>query len=76
MARRARLGLARSFQITTILPDFTVLDNVALAVQARESHSFRFVRSVSRDRRLAEAAFAHLQTVGLADRAGLRSGSL
>jgi len=76
MARRARRGLARSFQITTILPDFTVLDNVALAVQAREGHSFRFVRSVSRDKRLAETAYAHLQTVGLADRAGLRSGSL
>ena len=32
--RRARLGLVRSFQITSVLPDFSALDNVALAVQA------------------------------------------
>src|SRR6266545_6353282 len=40
--RRARRGLARSFQITSIYPEFTVLQNVALAVQARSGHSFRF----------------------------------
>jgi branched-chain amino acid transport system ATP-binding protein len=33
--RRSQLGLARSFQITSLFPDFTALDNVALAVQAR-----------------------------------------
>ena len=40
--RRARKGLARSFQITSIYPEFTTLDNVALAVQAHAGHSFRF----------------------------------
>src|SRR5213075_2893015 len=40
--RRARKGLARSFQITSIYPEFTALDNVALAVQAHAGHSFRF----------------------------------
>ena len=39
---RAALGLARSFQITSILPGFSVLENVALAVQARIGSSFRF----------------------------------
>ncbi len=39
---RARLGLARSFQITSILPGFSALENVALAVQARSGSSFRF----------------------------------
>src|ERR1700733_16327278 len=39
---RALRGLARSFQITSILPGFSVLENVALAVQAREGSSFRF----------------------------------
>ena len=43
-ARRARMGLARSFQITSIYREFTALQNVALAVQAREGHSFRFWR--------------------------------
>ena len=40
-ARRARLGLARSFQITSIFDSFTAEGNVALAVQATEPHSFR-----------------------------------
>ena len=40
--RRSRLGLARSFQITSLLPDFTAADNVALAAQAHDGHSFRF----------------------------------
>src|SRR5450830_955384 len=39
---RAALGLARSFQITSILPGFSVIENVALAVQARVGSSFRF----------------------------------
>src|SRR4051795_4507264 len=42
--RRARKGLARSFQITSVYNDFSALDNVALAVQARSGHSFRFWR--------------------------------
>src|SRR5256885_8027909 len=40
--KRARKGLARSFQITSIYPEFSALDNVALAVQAHAGHSFRF----------------------------------
>ena len=40
--RRSHLGLARSFQITSLLPDFSAVDNVALAAQARNGHSFRF----------------------------------
>ena len=42
--RRNRLGLARSFQITSLFPDLTALENVALAVQAHRGHSFRFWR--------------------------------
>ncbi|WP_035671499.1 ATP-binding cassette domain-containing protein, partial [Azospirillum brasilense] len=42
--KRAQRGLARSFQITSIFPSFTALDNVALAVQAHAGHSFRFWR--------------------------------
>src|SRR4051812_40919968 len=47
--RRSALGLARSFQITSLFPDFTALDNVALAVQAHAGHSFRFWRNARRD---------------------------
>ena len=40
--RRSMLGLARSFQITSLLKDFTAADNVALAAQAHDGHSFYF----------------------------------
>jgi branched-chain amino acid transport system ATP-binding protein len=54
--RRSRLGLARSFQITSLFPDFTALDNVALAVQAHSGHSFRFWRDARREQALREPA--------------------
>ena len=44
---RVRRGLARSFQITSILPGFSALENVALAVQARSGSSFRFFGGAS-----------------------------
>src|SRR5215471_14257500 len=66
---RVRLGLARSFQITSVLRDFTALGNVALAVQAHAGHSFRFLADASRDRKLREAARQRLVEVGLEARA-------
>jgi branched-chain amino acid transport system ATP-binding protein len=67
--RRSKLGLARSFQVTTLFPDFTALDNVALSVQAHSGHSFRFWRNARGEQELREPATAALQRVGLADRA-------
>ncbi|HEV8678519.1 MAG TPA: ABC transporter ATP-binding protein [Stellaceae bacterium] len=75
-ARRAALGIARSFQITSIFREFTALDNVALAVQARAGHSFRFWRAVAADARLRDPALAILADVGLAERAGVPAGAL
>lgn len=63
--RRARLGLARSFQITSIVPGFTALENVALAVQARSGSSFRFLRPVANEKALNDEARAALDIVGL-----------
>jgi branched-chain amino acid transport system ATP-binding protein len=67
--RRARLGLARSFQITSIFADLSVIENVALAVQIRSGHSFRFWRATGRDAALQGPARAVLERVGLASRA-------
>ncbi|HEY1364280.1 MAG TPA: ABC transporter ATP-binding protein [Xanthobacteraceae bacterium] len=67
--RRSRLGLARSFQITSLFLDFTVLDNVALAVQAHAGHSFHFWGNARRDEVLRAPGRAALQRVGLAGRA-------
>jgi len=70
--RRSMLGLARSFQITSLFRDFTALDNVALAVQAHAGHSFRFWRDARRDEALRAPARAALDRVGLAARADMR----
>jgi branched-chain amino acid transport system ATP-binding protein len=69
--RRSALGLARSFQITSLFPDFTVLDNVALAVQAHAGHSFRFWRPAREEPALREGARAALKRVGLDHRGHL-----
>ncbi len=63
--RRAQLGLARSFQITSVLPEFTALENVRLAAQARQGHSFRFWSQVGQNRALNDEARAILVRVGL-----------
>ena len=67
--KRSALGLARSFQITSLLPDFTALDNVALAAQAHDGHSFYFWSSARTEKHLREAARAALARVGLEHRA-------
>ena len=73
---RAKLGMARSFQITSILPGFSVLENVALAVQARMGSSFRFVGEAAAERALNEPAMAALDEIGLTTRAPRLAGHL
>jgi branched-chain amino acid transport system ATP-binding protein len=71
--RRALHGLGRSFQITQLCMNFTALDNVALAVQATQGHSFRFLADASKDKKLNEPAREVLARVGLADRASIEA---
>jgi branched-chain amino acid transport system ATP-binding protein len=74
--RRSMLGLARSFQITSLFLDFTALDNVALAVQAHSGHSFRFWRKARGNPELRDPARAALERVGLAGRADVLVANL
>ena len=67
--RRALAGLGRSYQITSVFTDFTVLQNVCLAVQAHAGHSFRFWRAAASEAALTGPARAALEQVGLAGRA-------
>jgi branched-chain amino acid transport system ATP-binding protein len=76
MPERVRLGLARSFQITSILAGFTVLENVALAVQARSGSSFRFFRDASHEDALNREAMKALARFRLDERAHVPAGSL
>ena len=70
VAGRARLGLARSFQITSLFDSFSCEGNVAVAVQATEPHSFRFWRRADTIPQLREPARRLLRDFGLNECAG------
>jgi branched-chain amino acid transport system ATP-binding protein len=74
--QRALAGLARSYQITQVVPDFTALENVMLAVQAHAGHSFRFWRPAYTFASLTSPARDALAQVGLAGRAGMPAGEM
>jgi len=76
MYRRSMLGLARSFQITSLFLDLSVLDNVALAVQAHAGHSFRFWTDARSEPELRTPARAALARVGLSAREDRRAAAL
>ncbi|MGH8669312.1 MAG: ABC transporter ATP-binding protein [Burkholderiales bacterium] len=74
--RRARKGLARSFQITSVYSEFSALQNVALAIQAHAGHSFRFWRDARRDPALTLPAEKVLREVGLGERIHILAANL
>ena len=74
--QRSHLGLARSFQITSVFPNFTALENVALSIQAHAGHSFRFWTPSSTDPALIKPAQKILDQVGLGERARSLAGNL
>jgi branched-chain amino acid transport system ATP-binding protein len=76
MHKRAHLGLARSFQITSIFLSFTAQDNVAMAIQAHDGHSFRFWKPARADSKLRGPAGEVLDKVGLAHRAQIVAANL
>ncbi len=74
--RRSHAGLGRSYQITSVFPEFTVLQNVMLAVQAHAGHSFRFWRAAATEAALVEPAQRAVEQVGLQALAARRVGTL
>jgi branched-chain amino acid transport system ATP-binding protein len=74
--KRARLGLARSYQITSIFTQLTVRENFALAIQAHCGHSFRFWNKAAADPEILQPLGSALERVGLAERADLPAGML
>lgn len=76
MAARVRKGLGRSFQISSLAPEFSAVRNVMLAVQARQGSSFRFLRPVASDGSLTGPALAMLERVGLEERAKVPAAEL
>ena len=74
--KRSLLGIARSFQVTSLVQSMTVLDNAALAVQARDGHSFRLWAPAHSDRSLRDPAMQALDQVDLGPRADDPAGQL
>ncbi|NQW02034.1 MAG: ABC transporter ATP-binding protein [Rhodospirillales bacterium] len=76
VARRARMGLARSYQITSIFPEFTALENLAMAVQSGLGHHFRFWRNAKTDPARIAPAMEGLRRVELEAVAHSMAGEL
>ena len=74
--RRASLGLARSYQITSVFPNLSVEENLLLAIQAHHGHSFHFWRRGLKNPQLLAELGPALATVGLGERAGVLAGTL
>ena len=75
-AARARLGLGRTFQISSLAMEYTVLQNAVLGALGRRGGVFRFFRPVMRDAALLKAARAALEQVGLAGVERVRTAEL
>jgi branched-chain amino acid transport system ATP-binding protein len=75
-ANRCHAGMVRSYQITSVFKDFTVLGNVAMSIQAKEGHSFRFWKNADKDFDLTEKAMAILDEMDLQDRADVLADNL
>ena len=73
---RVRAGLARSYQITSIFGRFSVLDNLALAVQARSGSSLSFWRPVAGEKALFDEAASIAAQINLQDKLNSISGTL
>ena len=76
VADHVQAGIGRSFQISNVLMDFTVLENAIIAEQARLRQSFRFLHPAFDDPDLQTGAHKILNRVGLDDRAAARASDL
>lgn len=74
--QRAQAGLGRTFQLTSVLPSFSVLENVALSAQAKSGSSFRFFKAADKENDLNETALTTLERLNLADRAAVPAEDL
>jgi branched-chain amino acid transport system ATP-binding protein len=73
---RVKAGLARSYQITSIFKRFSVLDNLALAVQARSGSSFSFWHPVAKEAGLFDEARTIADQMGLSEKTGALAATL
>ena len=73
---RAKMGLARSFQVSSVIPNFTVLENVILAIQGNFGQTFKFWKPVSKNQELINAAQVYLEQVDMKMRMSILASEL
>ena len=73
---RAKMGLARSFQVSSVIPNFTVLENVILAIQGNLGQTFKFWKPVSKNHELINAAHVYLEQVDMKMRMSVLASEL
>ena len=76
MHERARLGIRRMFQLTSIFRGYSAIDNVLLALQAQNGHSFDFWKGGRNDRALHDSAMSLLDGLGMSERSTMKAGNL
>ncbi len=76
LAQRAQAGLARTYQITAVISEFSVLENVALAAQATDGSSMRFFGIARNEKILNDRAFETLTMLNMTDRALVKAAEL
>ena len=76
IADRVHAGIARSFQVTTVLTGLSVLENVAIAIQAKSGSSFRFFAPVEKEATLNAKALDYLKQAGLQDKVDSKASAL
>ena len=74
--KRSRLGIARSFQITSLMLEMDVIDNITLATLAQDDHSYKFWKPARDDINLQKSALNALKEIGLEKRAFEKVGNL
>ncbi len=74
--KRARLGIGRSFQITNVFPNLTVLENVRLAVQSQAKVRYQMLAHFKYYKQFEEKAMELLERVFLDTKADLRAVNL
>ena len=73
---RAKMGLARSFQVSSVIPNFTVLENVILAIQGNLGQTFKFWKPLSKNHELINAAHIYLEQVDMKMRMSILASEL
>ena len=73
---RPHLGIARTYQITSLINSMSVIENLQLAIQAKQGHSFKFWKPSADNKDVRTAAHEYAARVNLGSRADIQVANL